>query len=142
MDILENRVKFVRPESRATTGYIGLISSVTNEGKNWKLMVNETDQGIYFNEISCTDANTCWYVIKLRLWIYLLNNFSLLNLFYRTVAQGVDGFGNDTSMIYHTTDGWNTFDIQLTVPGASLTCIDVNIILFYQFYFNILIFLF
>ena len=45
-------------------------------------------------------------------------------------------------MIYHTTDGWNTFDIQLTVPGASLTCIDVNIILFYQFYFNILIFLF
>ena len=62
-DIINNRVKYVRPESRATTGYIGLISSVTNEGKNWKLMVNETDQGIYFNEISCTDVNNCWYVV-------------------------------------------------------------------------------
>merc|ERR1711974_73690 len=83
-------------------GYAGLISAVTNEGKDWKTLVNITNQGFYFNEISCVDENDCW-----------------------AVTEGVNA-GGGIGSVYHTSDGWATYDIQFNVTGGALTAIDMQ----------------
>merc|ERR1712137_234095 len=84
------------------TGYSAMISAVSNAGKDWKLVFNMTNQGLYMNEISCVDINTCW-----------------------AVMEGIDASGNDTASLIYTGDAWATYSIQLTVPGGSLICIDM-----------------
>lgn len=85
----------------ATDGYSGLILAVTNEGRDWKTLVNITNEGFYFNEISCADQNNCW-----------------------AVTEGVDATGGIGS-VYHTADGWNTYDVQFNVTGGALTAIEM-----------------
>ena len=34
----------------------------------------------------------------------------------------------DTASVYHTSNGWQTYDVQLTVPGGSLVAIDVRLL--------------
>eukprot|EP00339_Tiarina_fusa_P023281 CAMPEP_0117029610 /NCGR_PEP_ID=MMETSP0472-20121206/21426_1 /TAXON_ID=693140 ORGANISM="Tiarina fusus, Strain LIS" /NCGR_SAMPLE_ID=MMETSP0472 /ASSEMBLY_ACC=CAM_ASM_000603 /LENGTH=368 /DNA_ID=CAMNT_0004737423 /DNA_START=90 /DNA_END=1196 /DNA_ORIENTATION=+ len=106
LDATHQRVNFIKREDRAEevdiSGYVAILSAVTNEAKDWKILLNQTNAGLYFNEISCTDSNNCWAVL-----------------------EGIDGFGNDTAVIYHTSNGWATYDTQLTVPGGSLICIDM-----------------
>jgi hypothetical protein len=84
-------------------GYWGLIAQATNGGQNFKTLVNLTNEGLYFNQISCTDENNCW-----------------------ATAEGNDvTSGNVTAWIYATTDGWNTYTTQLTFDQGSLTCINM-----------------
>jgi len=89
-----------KPRAAEVTGYAGLIAKVTNEGNDWQIMVNETNSGFYFEEISCVDNNNCW-----------------------AVGQGIDNTGNATGVIYHTSNGWSTYDIQMNTPGVDMECI-------------------
>lgn len=95
-------VSFERRDNPILSGYSGIISAVTNEGSDWKTLVNITGQGFYFNEISCVDENNCW-----------------------AVTEGVDATGGGTASIYHTSDGWSSYEVQFTVPGGALTAIEM-----------------
>jgi hypothetical protein len=102
-DLLSKRYRIERPARSAdVTGYAALLSEVTNAGQNWTLLVNITDGGLYFNEISCVDQNNCWATL-----------------------EGIDKTGSDTASIFHTSNGWATYDVQLTVPGGPLVAIDM-----------------
>ena len=64
-DTVANRVVYNRHKERVgLDGYVALLSSVTNAGKNWDLLLNITNGGLYFNEISCTDSLHCWAVLE------------------------------------------------------------------------------
>ena len=51
-----------RPHSTAAnvTGYQAILASATNNGKTFNTLINMTDQGVYFNQISCIDSQNCW----------------------------------------------------------------------------------
>lgn len=90
-------------EANVDLGYVGIIAQATNEGKDWTLMQNFTGNGLYFNEISCTDANNCW-----------------------ACAEGTNKTtAEPAAWIYHTSDGWKSYDVQLSVPGGSLITVDM-----------------
>jgi hypothetical protein len=91
----------LKPRSRAVDAYSAVIALATNGATQYQTLLNLTGDGIYFNEISCTDQNNCWIT-----------------------AEGVDKTG-DVAYIIHTNDGWKTYDKQLTVQGGSLTTVDM-----------------
>jgi len=66
-------------------------------------MVNLTNQGLYFNQISCLDENNCWATCE-------GNNITT---------------GATAAWIYATTDGWKTWSTQLTFEGGSLITIQM-----------------
>jgi len=99
---LTGKVEFdLAPRSQDVSGYSAIIALATNAATVFTPLVNLTGDGIYFNEISCTDQNNCW-----------------------ATAEGVDKTG-DVAYIISTTDGWKTYATQLTVQGGSLTTIDM-----------------
>jgi len=81
--------------------YIAMLALATNSASQFTALVNITGQGFYFNEISCTDQNNCWLA-----------------------AEGIDKSG-DVGYIFHTNDGWQTYDIQITNQGAAFVAIDM-----------------
>eukprot|EP01095_Lingulamoeba_sp_RSL-Kostka_P007959 TRINITY_DN25_c2_g1_i1.p1 TRINITY_DN25_c2_g1~~TRINITY_DN25_c2_g1_i1.p1 ORF type:complete len:404 (+),score=196.09 TRINITY_DN25_c2_g1_i1:35-1213(+) len=101
-----SNVVYKKYEPRADeppAGYSGIIAQGTNGGSDWNLLVNITEQGLYFNQISCTDANNCW-----------------------ACAEGINKTNAEPwAWIYHTSNGWKSYDIQLSVPGGSLVTIDM-----------------
>jgi len=89
--------------NKMISGYSGILASVTNGGSDWNVLLNITGEGLYFNEISCTDVNNCWLC-----------------------AEGIDNkTGSDIAYIYHTNNGWQTYDVQLSVPGGSLITVSM-----------------
>jgi photosystem II stability/assembly factor-like uncharacterized protein len=84
-------------------GYQGVIMMATNAASNWQLMVNLTNMGLYFNQISCTDQNNCWAVCE-------GNNVTT---------------GAVEAWIFATNDGWQTYSTQLTFPQGSLITIQM-----------------
>lgn len=66
VDPIKNTARVIRRpalEQVDLSGYSAMISAVSNAGQDWKLVLNMTNQGVYMNEISCVDVNTCWCVI-------------------------------------------------------------------------------
>jgi len=84
-------------------GYIGLIASASSGSSQWALLQNFTNQGLYFNQISCSDQNNCWAVCE-------GNNVTT---------------GAVSAWIYATNDGWSTYSIQMTFEGGSLIAIQM-----------------
>lgn len=82
-------------------GYVGIIALATSEASQYQTLVNLTNQGLYFNQISCIDENNCWAVCE-------GNNITT---------------GAVEAWIYATTDGWKTYNIQLSYEGGSLVAI-------------------
>jgi len=85
------------------SGYRGVIASTVDAGKSWNTLVNWTTEGVYFNEISCSDFLNCW-----------------------TVAEGV----NKTTLvpaayIYGTNDGFKTIQLQHYFEHGSLIAINM-----------------
>jgi hypothetical protein len=83
--------------------YQGVIAKASSAASSWQLLVNLTNQGLYFNQISCTDENNCWAVCE-------GNNMTN---------------GAVAAWIYATTDGWNTWSTQLYFEGGSLVTIQM-----------------
>jgi len=83
-------------------GYTAIIAKTTNGGKSFQTVVNMTGQGIYFNEITCTDVNTCW-----------------------VVGEGSDTSNAAVAWIYGTTDGFQTIQKLYTFPSGSLITISM-----------------
>jgi len=84
-------------------GYIGLIASTASGSSQWTLLQNFTNDGLYFNQISCSDQNNCWAVCE-------GNNVTT---------------GAVSAWIYATNDGWSTYSIQKTFEGGSLVAIQM-----------------
>jgi len=102
VDLKTQNVHFEHPRSGPIEEYVGYIAAVSNAGQDWKMVLNKTGEGFFFNEIDCVDVNTCW-----------------------AVTEGVDHTGNATASIYATTDAWATYTVQLTVPGGVLIAVDM-----------------
>jgi len=84
-------------------GYVGIIAKATNEASKWTTLVNLTNEGLYFNQISCTDQNNCWAVCE-------GNN----------VTNGLTA-----AWIFATTNGWQSYTTQLYYELGSLTTIQM-----------------
>lgn len=85
------------------TGYSGIIASTSNGGANWTASLLSENGGYYFNQISCTDLNTCW-----------------------AVAEGVDvNNGSSISYIFHTTNAWKNSSILFTTYISDLSAIQM-----------------
>jgi photosystem II stability/assembly factor-like uncharacterized protein len=61
IDGVEMSIRKFSPRASPADGYQGVIAKTLNGGHNWTPVLNITGQGLYFNEIFCVDANTCWY---------------------------------------------------------------------------------
>jgi len=83
--------------------YQGVIAKATSGASQWQLLVNLTNQGLYFNQISCVDENNCWAVCE-------GNNMTN---------------GAVAAWIYATTDGWQTWSVQYYFEGGSLITIQM-----------------
>jgi len=81
--------------------YQGVIAKATNGASTWEVLVNLTNAGLYFNQISCIDQNNCWAACE-------GNNITN---------------GAVAAWIYATTNGWQTWSTQLYSEGASITSI-------------------
>jgi len=101
LNVKTGRYEIDTNPSLATDGYSGLISLVKDEGRTWTTLVNITNNGFYFNEISCVDQNNCW-----------------------AVTEGVNTQG-PVGQVYHTTDGWSTYDVQFTFQNGALSAIQM-----------------
>jgi hypothetical protein len=99
------RVQYVpqRKNKVDENDYQGVIAMATNSASDWQLLVNLTNQGLYFNQISCVDQNNCWATCE-------GNNITN---------------GAVAAWIYATTDGWSTWTTQLYFEGGSLTTIQM-----------------
>lgn len=85
------------------SGYQAIIAYATNSASQYNTVLNLTGQGVYFNQISCVDVNTCW-----------------------AVAEGTNKTnGYDAAYVYFTNNGWKTFSTQLYVEGGSLAAITM-----------------
>jgi photosystem II stability/assembly factor-like uncharacterized protein len=84
-------------------GYQAVIAKATSGASSWQVLVNLTNQGIYFNQISCVDENNCWAVGE-------GNNITN---------------GAVAAWIYATTDGWQTYNVQYYFEGGSLIAIQM-----------------
>jgi len=85
------------------TGYVGVIAMTTDGGQSFQTMQNLTGEGLYFNEISCVDEKNCW-----------------------AAAEGTNKTTLQTeAWVYHTADGWTTYDIQLRVPDGSIIAMNM-----------------
>mmetsp|Transcript_263 Transcript_263/g.299 ORF Transcript_263/g.299 Transcript_263/m.299 type:complete len:387 (-) Transcript_263:27-1187(-) len=89
------------PQQQANDGYQAIIAQATNEGKTWTTVLNMTNQGIYFNAISCTDAQHCW-----------------------AAGEG-EANGAPTAWLYASADGGKTWKLQLTIPNGSLITVKM-----------------
>jgi len=83
--------------------YQGVIAKATSGASQWQIMVNLTNQGLYFNQISCVDENNCWAVCE-------GNNITN---------------GAVAAWIYATNNGWQTWSVQYYFEGGSLTTIQM-----------------
>jgi len=95
-----------RPDTKVRVNandYEGVIAMASSGASMWKLMVNLTNEGLYFNQISCVDQNNCWAVCE-------GNN----------VTNGAVA-----AWIYATTNGWQTWSTQLYFEGGSLITIEM-----------------
>jgi photosystem II stability/assembly factor-like uncharacterized protein len=98
-----NNFKVNREASRDVPGYRGVIALTVDSGKSWKTLVNWTLEGQYFNEISCTDINTCW-----------------------VVSEGVNKTtGVTAAYIWGTTDGFKTINQQAYFEHGSLMAVNM-----------------
>jgi hypothetical protein len=98
-------IKFM-PETKKMVNpadYQGVIAKATSAASSWELLLNLTNDGLYFNQISCTDENTCWATCE-------GNN----------VTNGAVA-----AWIYATTDGWQTYETQLYFESGSLVPIQM-----------------
>jgi hypothetical protein len=86
-----------------TIGYQGVIALATSAASSWQVLVNLTNQGLYFNQISCFDQNNCWAVCE-------GNNITN---------------GAVAAWIYATNDGWKTMSVQYYFEGGSLITIQM-----------------
>eukprot|EP01105_Mastigella_eilhardi_P019585 TRINITY_DN4623_c0_g1_i1.p1 TRINITY_DN4623_c0_g1~~TRINITY_DN4623_c0_g1_i1.p1 ORF type:complete len:243 (-),score=45.49 TRINITY_DN4623_c0_g1_i1:11-739(-) len=75
-------------------GWVGVIAHSTDGGKEWTVQFNDTGS-FYFNGIFAADPLNVW-----------------------AVAEGYHG-----GYVYHTADGGATWEQQLFVEGASMTCV-------------------
>jgi len=82
-------------------GYQGIIAMATAEASTFTTLVNLTNQGLYFNQISCVDQNNCWATCE---------------------GQNVTT-GATYAWIYNTNNGWKNWTTQLYFEGGSLTSI-------------------
>jgi hypothetical protein len=83
--------------------YQGVIAKATSGASSWQVLVNLTNEGLYFNQISCVDENNCWAVCE-------GNNITN---------------GAVAAWIYATTDGWQTYSVQYYFEGGSLITIQM-----------------
>jgi len=100
-------VELTSRDSIIEAGWQGIIAKATTAATTWTTMVNLTNQVddmmLYFNQISCTDENTCW-----------------------AVGEGINTTtNNDASWIFATSDGWQTWDRQLDFQSGSLNAIQM-----------------
>jgi len=84
-------------------GYQGVLALATSEASTWQTLINATNQGFYFNQISCLDQNNCWVTAE-------GNN----------ITNGLVA-----AWIFATTDGWKTTTTQLYYEGGSLVAIEM-----------------
>jgi len=87
----------------AGNGYQAVIAQATSAASQWNLLVNLTNQGLYFNQISCLDSMNCWATAE-------GNNVTT---------------GAVAAWIFATTDGWQTYETQLYFEGGSLVPIQM-----------------
>jgi len=92
-----------RPSANEGIGYQGVIAMASSAASSWTTLVNLTNQGLYFNQISCVDQNNCWAVCE-------GNNITN---------------GAVAAWIYATTDGWKTSSVQYYFEGGSLITIQM-----------------
>jgi len=92
-------------EKTNLTEFKAIVAMTTDGGKSWELLLNASGLGLYFNQISCPDADHCW-----------------------VVGSGVVGEYNSTraAWIYATSDGGQTWTQQLHWNGFSL--IDIHMV--------------
>jgi len=83
--------------------YSGVIALASSAASSWQLLVNLTNEGLYFNQISCVDQNNCWAVCE-------GNN----------VTNGAVA-----AWIYATNNGWQTWSTQFYFEGGSLVTIEM-----------------
>lgn len=94
---------FNKQASPMIEGYRGVIALTLDSGKSWKTLVNWTAEGVYFNEVSCTDINNCW-----------------------VVGEGVNKTtGVTAAYIYGTTDGFKTLKQQYYFEHGSLMAVNM-----------------
>jgi len=102
--MMESHSKSTKKTSPQVDGYQGVIASTVDGGKTWKTLVNYTKEGVYFNEISCTDFMNCW-----------------------VVAEGVNKTtGVAAAYIYGTTDGFKTIQQQQYFEHGSLIAVNMK----------------
>jgi len=89
------------PRKAAATdvsGYQAVIASVSNDGSQFNTALNLTGQGVYFNQISCSDINNCWSVFPSLsssiILLFISQSFfsSSLHLFIIFISPSFDLF--------------------------------------------------
>eukprot|EP00010_Vexillifera_abyssalis_P003462 CAMPEP_0201559894 /NCGR_PEP_ID=MMETSP0173_2-20130828/77016_1 /ASSEMBLY_ACC=CAM_ASM_000268 /TAXON_ID=218659 /ORGANISM="Vexillifera sp., Strain DIVA3 564/2" /LENGTH=368 /DNA_ID=CAMNT_0047974245 /DNA_START=104 /DNA_END=1210 /DNA_ORIENTATION=+ len=81
-------------------GYQAVISLTTDAGLTWTELVNDPNQGYYFNQIDCVSQRHCI-----------------------VVGEGADASGASVAYVWSTDDGFKS-TTKTTVPNASLMAVS------------------
>jgi hypothetical protein len=103
VELVRHRNNKRLPGQPTPPGYQGLIAKATSAASSWTTLVNLTNQGLYFNQISCTDQNNCWAACE-------GNNITN---------------GAVAAWVFATSNGWQSYTTQLYFEGGSLTAIQM-----------------